>query len=107
MNVRTNLMLPKDLVDTVDTVTGPRGRSRYVAKAVERQLRRDHQQAAFESTFGVLPAAAYPDWSTSDDVVAWVRDRRAETTNPELDQARVPGTRGVRDLEITPVRVET
>ena len=34
MNVRTNLLLPKDLVDEVDRFAGQRGRSRYVAEAL-------------------------------------------------------------------------
>ena len=82
MNVRTNLLLPKELVEAVDAVAGPRGRSRYVAGAIERQLRRDRQLEAFEATFGSLSAADYPHWSTPERVVEWVRERRAETTDP-------------------------
>lgn len=89
--------------------------------AVERQLRRDHQQAAFEATFGILHAAAYPHWATGEDVVAWVRDRRAEVRESGqvlgLPDALIAAaafhvggavlTRNVRDFELTPVRVET
>jgi hypothetical protein len=84
MNVRTNLLLPQELVEAIDEVAGPRGRSRYVARAVERQLRRDRQVDAFEATFDSLTASAYPQWSTPDQVVSWVRERRAETTDPDL-----------------------
>jgi metal-responsive CopG/Arc/MetJ family transcriptional regulator len=84
MNVRTNLLLPQELVEAVDEVAGPRGRSRYVARAVERQLRRDRQVDAFEATFGTLTASDYPQWSTPEAVVSWVRERRAETTDPDL-----------------------
>ena len=34
MAVRTNLMLPPELVAEVDRIAGPRNRSRYVAEAV-------------------------------------------------------------------------
>ena len=34
MNVRTNLLLPADLVAELDHVAGPRNRSRFVADAV-------------------------------------------------------------------------
>ena len=35
MSVRTNLLLSEDLVKEVDHIAGPRGRSRYVAEALE------------------------------------------------------------------------
>lgn len=82
MNVRTNLLLPKALVDEVDRFAGPRGRSRYVAEALEARLRRDRFKEVIERTAGVLKAEDYPEWSTSEKVVEWVRARRAETTDP-------------------------
>ena len=87
---RTNLLLPDDLVREVDRVAGPRGRSRYVAEAVEHQLRRDRLRKAFESTFGALDPADHPEWSTPEKVEAWVRERRAEETDagPAATQAK-------------------
>jgi len=82
---RTNLLLPEELVREVDRVAGPRGRSRYVAEAVQRQLRRDRLRQAFESTFGALNPADYPEWSSPENVVAWVRERRSEETDPGPD----------------------
>jgi len=78
---RTNLLLPEDLVREVDRIAGPRGRSRYVAEAVERQLRRDRLRKAFESTFAALDPGEHPEWSTPEKVEAWVRERRAEETD--------------------------
>lgn len=82
MNVRTNLVLPKELVDEVDRYAGPRGRSRYVAEALGERLRRDRLRGAIESSAGSLQGADYPQWRTSEDVVAWVRQLRAEETDP-------------------------
>jgi len=79
MTVRTNLLLPKDLVDEVDRFAGPRGRSRYVADALAERLRRDRLRAVVEATAG-----AWKDnelFPSSDAVVAWVRERRAEETD--------------------------
>lgn len=92
MNVRTNLLLPEELVKGIDEVAGPRGRSRYVANAVEQQLRRDRQKEAFEATFGTLSAEDYPHWSTPEKVVEWIRERRTEETDPgpEDDDALDP-----------------
>ena len=52
MNVRTNLMLPQELVEAIDEVAGPRGRSRYVADVLARQIRRDRWYAAAKATAG-------------------------------------------------------
>ena len=81
MNVRTNLLLPKDLVDEVDHFAGERGRSRYVAEALRARLRRDRFREAVAKTAGVLRAEEYPEWSTSEKVVDWVRARRSEVTS--------------------------
>ena len=82
MNVRTNLLLPKELVEEVDHFAGERGRSRYVAEALRARLKRDRLKEAIEKTAGVLRAEDYPEWPTSETVVDWVRARRAETTDP-------------------------
>jgi metal-responsive CopG/Arc/MetJ family transcriptional regulator len=82
MNVRTNLLLPEDLVAEVDHFAGERGRSRYVADALRARLRRDRFREAVAKTAGVLRAEDYPEWSTSEKVVEWVRARRSEVTDP-------------------------
>ena len=82
MNVRTNLLLPKELVEEVDHFAGARGRSRYVAEALRARLKRDRLGEMIEKTAGVLRPEDYPEWATSEKVVAWVRARRAETTDP-------------------------
>ena len=82
MNVRTNLLLPKELVDEVDHFAGARGRSRYVAEALRARLKRDRLKEVIEQTAGVLRPEDYPEWSTSEKVVEWVRARRRETTDP-------------------------
>ncbi len=81
MAVRTNLLLPKELVEELDAAAGPRGRSRYVAEAVAEKLRQDRLVRAARRTAGVLSAQDHPEWATSDDVTAWVRERRADRTD--------------------------
>lgn len=82
MNVRTNLLLPRELVEEVDRYAGPRGRSRFVAEALADRLRRERLREAVAATAGALNPDDYPHWRTSDEVVAWVRERRAEQTDP-------------------------
>jgi metal-responsive CopG/Arc/MetJ family transcriptional regulator len=82
MNVRTNLLLPRELVEEVDHFAGVRGRSRYVAEALRARLKRDRFRQMVDATAGVLKAEDYPEWATSDQVVEWVRERRREVTDP-------------------------
>jgi metal-responsive CopG/Arc/MetJ family transcriptional regulator len=82
MNVRTNLLLPKDLVDEVDHFAGARGRSRYVAEALRARLKRDRLKEVIEKTAGAWTPNDYPEFATSEMVVDWVRARRAEVTDP-------------------------
>ena len=81
MNVRTNLLLPKELVDEVDRFAGARGRSRYVAEALRTKLKQDRLKEIVERTAGVWSAEDYPEFATSEMVVEWVRARRAEVTD--------------------------
>jgi predicted transcriptional regulator len=79
MAVRTNLLLPEDLVEALDHVAGPRGRSRYVAQAVRERIRRDEREAAMREAAGSW--RDHPDFPTSEAVVEWVRRLRREETS--------------------------
>lgn len=78
MSVRTNLLLPEDVVAALDRVAGPRGRSRYVAEAVRERLDRDERLAAVSAAAGSWQD--HPLFPTSDAVMEWVRAGRAERT---------------------------
>ena len=80
MAVRTNLLLPEDVVEALDRVAGPRGRSRYVAEAVRERLRRDERMAAIREAAGSW--RDHPMFPTSEAVVEWVRELRREQTDP-------------------------
>ena len=86
MNVRTNLLLPEEIVNGIDEVAGPRGRSRYVANAVARQLRRDRLMAAVDATAGAWKD--HPLFPTDESVVEWVRAGRAEGRDPWNEDSR-------------------
>ena len=80
MSVRTNLLLPEDLVEAVDRLAGPRGRSRYVAEAVRERLRRDERVKAIRAAAGTWKDN--PLFPTDESVVEWVRELRREKTDP-------------------------
>jgi len=52
--VRTNITLPEETLALVDAVAGPRGRSRYIADLVTKQVRRDNARMVFEKYAGFL-----------------------------------------------------
>jgi hypothetical protein len=78
--VPTNLSLPRALVAEVDALAGRRGRSAFVESALRRAVKRERLRAAWERAAGALSAEEYPYWRSPEDVVSWVRERRAEET---------------------------
>ena len=52
--VRTNITLPEETLALIDAVAGHRGRSRYIADVVARQVRRDNARLVFEKYAGAL-----------------------------------------------------
>src|SRR6266542_5784141 len=65
--VRTNITLPGETLALVDAVAGPRGRSRYIADVVARQVRRDNARIVFEKYAGFLKGTDF--WGRTDDDV--------------------------------------
>lgn len=76
MNVRTNLLLPEQLVSEVDHFAGPRGRSRYVAEALVARLKRDRLREAIDATAGIWKD--HPLFPTAESVVDWIREGRRD-----------------------------
>ncbi len=83
MSVRTNLLLPDDVIAGLDRVAGPRGRSRYVAEAVRDRIRRDERMASIQAAAGIW--RDHPEFPTSEAVVAWVRRLRSEDVDPTAE----------------------
>ena len=65
--VRTNITLPEETLALVDAVAGPRGRSRYIAEVVAKQVRRDNARLVFEKYAGALKGTDF--WGKTDDEV--------------------------------------
>ena len=76
----TNLSLPDDLVAAVDAVAGRRNRSAFVEGAIRQRLKRERLREAMGRAAGAWSDADYPEFGTTERVVQWVRERRAEDT---------------------------
>jgi hypothetical protein len=72
-------------VAELDAVAGPRNRSAFVEQALRKAIKRERLRIAMERTAGVLRAEDYPHWATPELVVKWVRELRAEETDPGPD----------------------
>ncbi|MEO5885801.1 MAG: hypothetical protein ABIQ58_09840, partial [Candidatus Limnocylindrales bacterium] len=62
--VRKNITLPAETLALVDAVAGPRGRSRYIADVVARQVRRDNARLVFERYAGAFKDST--TWGSTD-----------------------------------------
>ena len=83
--IPVNLSLPEELVRQLDDVAGPRLRSAFAEEALRRAIKRERFRIAGERYAGSLKAEDYPYWRTSEDVVNWVREMRAEETSTDVD----------------------
>ena len=77
--MRTHLILPEDLVRSVDALAGKGKRSKFLEEAVREKVRIERLLAALKATAGILSAEDHPEWATSEKVAAWVRNLRKQS----------------------------
>jgi hypothetical protein len=105
--VRTNVTLPEEVLRLVDEVAGPRGRSRYIAEVVGKQVRRDNARMVFEKYAGALKDS--DTWGrTPEETDRLLREVRESWERPwiweEADAVSPGHDRPDRPLEGTPRR---
>jgi hypothetical protein len=71
--VRVHVILDEDLVDELDELVGPRGRSPFIAHAIRRAVEQERRWRALKSAAGSISDSGH-DWD--DDPAAWVRAQR-------------------------------
>lgn len=76
--MRTHVVVPEKLVESVDKLVGRRGRSRFFAEAVEEKLARVRLANAARKAAGSLAGTDVPGWETSESAAEWVRALRSE-----------------------------
>jgi hypothetical protein len=74
--MRTHVVMPRDVVETIDTLVGRRGRSKFLAEAAEEKLRRLRLLRAANEVAGSLASVDIPGWETPEAVSEWVRSMR-------------------------------
>ena len=95
--VRTNISLPEETLALVDAVAGPRGRSRYIAELVAKQVRRDNARLVWEKYAGALKDS--DAWGSTPEETdrllretrdSWDRDKKLWAPYEEEDGRAVP-----------------
>ena len=87
---RTHIVVPIELVKSVDSLVGRRGRSRFFSEAVAEKLARARRATIFKNAAGALTDRDVAGWETSDATAEWVRRLRA------ADDARLGRIQGDR-----------
>ena len=77
--MRTHVILPEDLVKSVDALAGKGKRSKFIEEAVREKLRKDTLVSALRRTAGMLSAKDHPEWDTPEHVASWVRNLRKQS----------------------------
>jgi hypothetical protein len=74
--MRTQVVIPKDIIQDIDDLVGRRDRNRFLVEAVEEKLRRVRQRVALERVAGSLGDVDVPGWETPEDAASWVNASR-------------------------------
>jgi hypothetical protein len=75
---RTHVIAPKELIEEVDRIVGPRRRSEFITDAVTEKLKREKLHRLTREVMKLPPEEGVPGWETPEAVSKWVRDGRAE-----------------------------
>jgi metal-responsive CopG/Arc/MetJ family transcriptional regulator len=85
--VRTHVVMPKEVVDEIDELVGPRRRSEFLTELAQKELRRRRLLEAFDRAAGSLAEVEIPGWETSESAEEWVRNLRREGTRDDWANA--------------------
>lgn len=75
---RTHVVIPRDLLEEVDKLVGPRHRSEFLTEAVAEKVARLKLRRAARKLGGSLEHTDIPGWETSESAAEWVRSLRRE-----------------------------
>jgi hypothetical protein len=85
--MRTHVIMPKDLVASVDELVGKRARSKFFVDAASEKLARARLSRLARGVAGSLADVDVPGWETSDAATEWVREsRRADEGRRPVSQ---------------------
>jgi metal-responsive CopG/Arc/MetJ family transcriptional regulator len=83
--MRTHVVLPEELVEEVDELTGRRKRSQFIEEAIRDKVRREKLSIALRETAGMLNLEEYPHLASPGERSEWVHRMRGVERDPWLD----------------------
>ncbi len=76
---RAHIIIPMELISEIDAVVGKRGRSRFMAEAARKELKRLHLEQALNRATGVWKDKDHPE--LENGAAGWVSQLRNTETN--------------------------
>lgn len=77
---RTHVVMDDEILEQIDAIAGPRGRSRFLREAATEKLARSRLGSALHDTAGAV-GSDHPQWGDRHSAAEWVRaTRRSEST---------------------------
>lgn len=73
---RIHVIVPDDVLEEVDGVSGQRGRSEVITDALKRYLAWRKQEEALRHGAGAWSAERHPEFPSNESIDAWVRRER-------------------------------
>ena len=93
---RAHIVLPDELVDEIDSLVGPRGRSAFLVETARAELRRRKLLAFLRSDHPAWQAKDHPELASGTS--AWVKNLRRQS------DARIPATATTQSRRPKPIR---
>jgi metal-responsive CopG/Arc/MetJ family transcriptional regulator len=85
--IRTHVVMPKELLASVDALVGKRARSKFFVDAASEKLARARLSRLARSVAGSLAGVDVPGWESSEAAAEWVRtSRRADERRRPVSQ---------------------
>jgi metal-responsive CopG/Arc/MetJ family transcriptional regulator len=78
---RTNVTIPAELLAQVDELAGPRGRSAFVADAIEARVKRERLRQALDRVKGIYIGTSFE--MDGEAAYRWVRNLREDSADAE------------------------
>ena len=77
--LRAHVIVPADLIQEIDALVGPRGRSDFFVEAAREKIARERLREAAHAVAGSLRDVEIPGWGTPEETSEWVRRLRQES----------------------------
>lgn len=79
--MRVHIFLDEALVEEIDEIAGPRGRSSFIAEAVATKVDQERRWRKIRSAVGSIADTGH-DWD--EDPAAWVHEQRRTGERPVI-----------------------